>query len=85
MVVRTNSAPPGIPNLVFFEEGNYSVKNCSIVIQHGCEVALGAWRLWAEAPLCLDSSALLLDGLFCSALRWSALLCAVLIYSPPIQ
>ena len=76
MVTGTSSTRTGIPNLGCSEEGNYSVHNSSVVIRHSCESST-AKRQASGAPLQLDSSALLLRGLLCTALVFALCRCAL--------
>lgn len=75
MVIGTNLTPIGIFNLEWGEEGNYSLKNSSIVVQHFCETALDWWPS-GEIPLWLDSSAPQCPVLVCFVLPSCALLCS---------
>ena len=64
------------------KETLFSAKQLN-VIQHSCENSKAVREPWGQAPLQLDSFALLLSGLLCSALGWSALCWASLFCSAP--
>ena len=72
--------PRGIPNLGCSEEGNFI--QCK---QFNCETV----QLWkqegSEAPLQLDSPALLLASLLCLAVVCTGLLWLVLVYSTLVR
>ena len=76
MVIGANSMPTGIPSSGCSEERNYSVQNNSNVITAHSENGMALREPLGQAPLLLDSSALLYSSLLCAALGWSPLICS---------
>lgn len=90
MVLGTNSTAPGIPNLECAEEGHFI--QCKQLNSDTARMwqrqgratrrpeVRGPRHFWGEAPLWLDSSALLCSVLLCPALPCLALPCSSLLH-----